>query len=361
LKAVILVGGEGTRLRPLTYDIPKSMLPIMEKPFMEHLLNLLRKHGICEVIFAAGYKSQVFIDHFSDGSSWGMKLHHIIEDNPLGTAGGVKNAESFIDDTFLVFNGDILTDMDLAALVDAHRKKKAFGTIALTPVENPTIYGVVETMEDGRIIKFKEKPQFEEITTNLINAGVYVLEPEILSRIPLGEKYSFEKQLFPSLLDEEMLMYSWETSSYWIDIGSPEKYLKVHHDILLDNIKLELKTSNKSEDSVWMEEGVKLEGGVKINPPVFIGERSEIKSGASVGPLTVIGKNCTIEENATVKGSILWKGTFIGANSRLDNCIVGGECIVGNECSIHKLAIIQSGAKLSPGLSIQPETHILTK
>lgn len=359
MKAVILVGGEGLRLRPLTCDMPKPMVPILDKPFMHHLVDLLARHGIKEVIFASGYKWQIFQDYFGDGSRWNLTCRHVIEDQPLGTAGAVKGVEDLLDETFLVFNGDILTDMDLTDMVKTHRRRRAACTISLTEVPDPSIYGVVETGEDGKILNFREKPPRNEITTKWINAGVYVLEPEVLKTVPTKEKYSFERQLFPSLLAGGAGMYAFPAGeAYWLDIGSPEKYLAAHHDVLSGKIHLLLEAAVEDHPGILRGEGVNVEEGALIVPPVYLGESCHIKKGAVVGPLTTVGIGCLIEEEAKVEGAVLWPYTKVGAGSHLKDCIMGAGCSIGTSCSIEPLAVVQSMSAFPEGTRIPPGTKI---
>jgi NDP-sugar pyrophosphorylase family protein len=360
MKAVVLAGGEGLRLRPLTFDMPKPMVPIMDKPFMHHLVDLLARHGIKEVIFASGYKWKIFQDYFGDGSRWNIACRHVIEEKPLGTAGAVKGVEDLLGETFLVFNGDILTDMDLTSLIEAHRRRRAACTISLTEVLDPSIYGVVETDEDGKILNFREKPPLDEITTKWINAGVYVLEPEVLKTVPIQEKHSFERQLFPSLLAGGAGMYAFPaTGAYWLDIGSPEKYLAAHHDVLSGKIHLILEATAENHPGILRGEGVDIEDGGLIVPPVYLGEGCRIKKGAVVGPLTTVGLGCVVEGEARVEGAVLWPYSKVGSGSRLKDCIVGAGCSIGPSCSIEPLAVVQSmsvfpeGTRIPPGMKFE--------
>ncbi|MBM3183647.1 MAG: NDP-sugar synthase, partial [Chloroflexi bacterium] len=232
MKAIILVGGEGTRLRPLTYSTVKAMVPVLNKPFIEHVIRYLNKHDIHDIVLAMGYKPDSIMGYFGDAHGLGARLVYSMEESPLGTAGAVKNAEKHIDDTFFVLNGDIFTDIDLTDMLKFHRQKKSKLTIALTPVDDPTHFGVVETDADHRIIRFVEKPSKEEVTTNRINAGVYILEPEILQRIPQATFCMFERQVFPALVAEDEPAFGYHTDAYWIDTGTPAKYLQLTRDLM---------------------------------------------------------------------------------------------------------------------------------
>ncbi|MCJ7665867.1 MAG: NDP-sugar synthase, partial [Actinobacteria bacterium] len=238
MKAVILVGGEGTRLRPVTYLNPKPMLPLMNRPFMYSFVSWLKSHGLTDIVFSTGYLPGIFNDYFGDGSSFGLDLTYITEDSPLGTCGAVKNVEKYLDrGSFMVFNGDIFTSLDLTEMKKFHKQKGADITIALTPVEDPTSYGLVPIDDEGRVKEFLEKPNPDQIVTDLINAGTYIIEPHLLDLAPAGEKYSFERGLCPTALKEGYKVYGYVSNSYWLDVGTPEKYLAAHHDIALGNIK----------------------------------------------------------------------------------------------------------------------------
>ncbi|GAH66004.1 unnamed protein product, partial [marine sediment metagenome] len=232
MKAVILAGGEATRLRPLTYNTAKIMVPVLNNPLLEHLINYLKKHSIVDIIIALGKQVEQIQSYFGDGNKFGVKITYSAEDFPMGTAGAVKNAERFLDEPFIVFNGDIFTDIDLTAMMDLHCEKKASASIALTPVDDPTIYGVVETDAGNRVKRFVEKPSWDEVTTNMINAGIYILEPSILSYVAPNVFSMFERDVFPLLLEKGEAIYGYPSEAYWIDIGTPEKYLRLNHDLL---------------------------------------------------------------------------------------------------------------------------------
>ena len=232
MKALILAGGEGTRLRPLTLSIPKPVVPVVNLPFLNYQLALLRQHGIGDVILSLGYQPSKIQAVLGDGSEMGTHLQYVVETSPLGTAGAYKNAEQFLQGPTVVFNGDILCDLDLSEVLRQHRERNATATLVLTHVENPSAYGLVETTDRGRIERFLEKPKKEEITCNTINAGTYILEPEVLEYVPAGQNYSFERGVFPALLKEGKPVFAYISSGYWIDIGTPQKYMQVHQDIL---------------------------------------------------------------------------------------------------------------------------------
>jgi len=359
MKAVILVGGEGTRLRPLTCNITKAMVPILNKPFLEHLLGYLKGHGITDIILAMSYLPHHIKDHFGDGVKASVRLSYLIEEEPLGTAGAVKNAERYLDETFLMLNGDIFTDLDITAMIDFHRERKAAATIAVTPVDDPTAYGLIETSDGGRISRFIEKPRREQVTTNMINAGIYVLEPDILARIPPGKKVSIERETFQQLLTRGEPVYAYSSPAYWLDMGTPEKYLKLNHDLLTGKAL-----------SLFRAAGGVQTGGSQINPsanikaPVLIGEECVIGPGAQVKGPVVLGPECKVEEGATIEGAVLWKNVSVGKKAILRNCIVASYCQIHEEsavmdnCVLGDRVVVGKNSKMPQGTRIRPDKRI---
>lgn len=363
MKAVILVGGRGTRLRPLTVTTPKPMVPLANKPFVSFVLEHLRDHGIREVVFSMGYLPDRIESYFGDGKDFGLKITYITEDRPLGTAGAVKNVEEYVQDgDFLVLNGDILTDLDLRDLIDYHNQNKAVGTIALTPVEDPTAYGLVRTGEDGSVLGFLEKPSWDQIDTNLINAGTYVLGSDVFDLIPPGVEYSFERGVFPKLVGNGL--YGYRSDAYWMDIGTPEKYLQAHYDILEKNVETSV-SGCLDHDFVCMQGEVQLEEGAKIVPPVIIGEGCVIKAGARVGRMAIVGagciiesgsiieesilqEGCTLEENVVVRHSIIARGASVGKGT-----IVAGGAIIGEGARVEGDNILKNHVRIYPGTKIR--------
>ncbi len=351
MKAVILVGGEATRLRPLTCDTAKIMIPVLNRPFFEHLVDYLKKHNILDIILAVGKSPVQIRDHFGDGTRLGIRLMYSIENLPLGTAGAVKNAERFLDDSFIVLNGDIFTDIDLGRIIGLHRENKAMASLALTPVEDPTIYGVVETDSESRVRRFIEKPSRDKVTTNMINAGIYVLEPDILSYIAPSTFSMFERDVFPPLLEKGQVVYGYRFQDYWIDIGTPGKYLKLHHDLLRRDVG---------------SKGIKFEGesfvhsSARIEGPALIGEGCFIDRNCIVRGPAVLGARCRIEEGAVVEGAVLWQDCQVSKGARLRNCLVACRCRVGEEseipddCVLGDDVLVGKGSKLSHGMKIWP-------
>jgi len=335
MKAVILVGGEGTRLRPLTYSTVKAMVPILNKPFIEHLVNHLSSHNIEEIILALGYKPDSIRSYFGNANQMNTKLVYSVESTPLGTAGAVKNAEQHIKDVFFILNGDVFTDIDLSEMLKFHKKKHAMVTIALTPVDDPTRFGVVETDGQQRITRFIEKPGWQQVTSHLINAGIYILEPEVLKHIPAGEHCMFEHDVFPKLLSEGDPVFSYATDCYWIDMGTPEKYLQLSRDLLYGKSS---QVIFKPEDICIDKQSsthpnVNLTGPIMIDRDCTIGEDVHLK-----GPV-VVGSGCNIHNGAHIENSILWNNVRIGEKSVLKNCIVASDNLIENNALFESATI----------------------
>jgi mannose-1-phosphate guanylyltransferase len=354
MKAVILVGGEGTRLRPLTCNMPKAMVPILNVPFLAHVINYLKGHNIDEIILAMCYLPEPIENHFGNGSEFGVRLSYVVEDSPLGTAGAVRNVADSLNETFFVLNGDVFTEIDLSAMIELHRQKGAKATIALTPVENPTIYGVVEADAEGRVQRFLEKPSWDEVTTNLINAGIYILEPEVLNYIPPRTHSMFEIQTFPLLLQKGEATYSYPSNSYWIDIGTPAKYLKLHHDLL----------SGKSKQSFLGAEKINTHPTAQISGPVIAGEDCTIGPAAQlVGP-TTLGRGCSVGEGAVIDGVVMCHNVHLGSGAKLRNCVVapncsiGDNCWIGEECVLGDNVIIEKDNRLAQGTKVWPNRKL---
>jgi mannose-1-phosphate guanylyltransferase len=364
MKAVILVGGEGTRLRPLTCKITKAMVPILNMPFLEYLMRYLKEHGIKDIILAMSYLPDRIQGYFGDGAKFGLHLTYLVEEPPLGTAGAVKNAEAFLDEPFFVFNGDVLTDIDLTAMMSRHQGAKPKVSIALTPVDNPTIYGVVETDARGMVRRFVEKPSWEEVTTNMINAGIYILEPEVLSHIPPSTPFTFEHHVFPRLLKMGEPILSYPSDTYWIDIGTPEKYLRVHHDLLSGKAPSFSRFWVNLEGSAPIGSNNRIHPEVEIEGPVLIGEGCVIAEGAKVKGPAVLGPQCQVAEEAFIEGAILWHDTKVGKKAILRNCVVAshsyiqeGSQILDN-CVLGDNVVVGRNNKLAPGIRIWPDKRI---
>jgi mannose-1-phosphate guanylyltransferase len=294
----------------------------LNKPFLLHVLYYLKKHGIDDVILALYYLPEQVKGCFGSGRDFGVKLSYVVEDSPLGTAGAVKNVEQHLGEPFFVLNGDIFADSDLTAMMAFHREKGAKVTIALTPVADPTSYGLVETDEHGRVLRFLEKPSWEQVTTNMINAGIYILEPEVIEYIPTQTHFMFERELFPVLLEQGEPLYGYPAYGYWIDIGTPERYLQLNYDLLLGRARAfyhQVPGRSSVHPSAQIEEPVLLGGGCDIGPDALLR-----------GP-TVMGLHCRVGEGAMVERSVLWDGVQVGRKATLRGCIVADNCVIADE------------------------------
>ncbi len=333
MKAVILVGGLGTRLRPLTCNTPKPMLPLVGMPFIEWMLTNLRDQGIDEAILAVQYLADRFRTALGDGSRLGMKVHIIEEPEPRGTCGAVKNVAHMLTDTTFIFNGDVMTDLDLQGMLRYHRSNQSELTIALTPVEDPTAFGLVETTAEGRITRFLEKPKPEEVTTNMINAGTYILEPHLLDYAPVNQHYMFERGLFPTALQHNHRMFGYASTAYWTDIGKPQTYLEVHHDILNGNMRFALPGTQVRPD-LWVGTNSTIPADTQIHGAVVIGNNVHIGEGVTlIGP-TVIGDNTRIGAESTICASVLWRNNTIASKCHIDHAVIGHNNTIAAECKI---------------------------
>ncbi|MDO8674217.1 MAG: mannose-1-phosphate guanyltransferase [Dehalococcoidia bacterium] len=361
MKAVVMAGGEGSRLRPLTIARPKPMVPIVNKPCMEHILTLLKRHGITEVVVTLQYRASDIQDYFGDGSSLSMKISYSVEETPLGTAGSVKNAESQLrDDTFLVISGDALTDFDLGAIIKAHREKKALATITLYSVPNPLEYGVIVTAPDGRIRQFLEKPSWGEVISDTVNTGVYVLQPEIFDFYKGGEPVDFSQDVFPLLLQRNEALFGFVVEGYWCDVGSLQEYMRANQDVL--NGKVDVGSLGKHlGGGIWVEsEDVDIHPGAQMFGPVFIGSDCKVRAGAVIHGPSVIRSSSIIDSSAQVSRSIVWRDSYIGERAELRGAIVGQQCSIKSRAIVFEGAVIgdrtvvEEGAIIQPGVKIWP-------
>ncbi len=338
MKAILLAGGKGTRLRPLTIHTPKPIVPIFNRPFLHYQIDLLKQvPEIDEVILSLNYQPRRIEEIFGDGADVGIKIRYVVEPAPLGTAGAVKYAGDKLTESVVVFNGDVLTQIDLASVIRLHRERQARATIVLTPVTNPSAYGLVETDADGNIQRFLEKPKPEEITTNKINAGIYVLEPDTFDRIPSDVSWSIERSYFPSLVERQETFVAYTYDGYWIDIGTHEKYVQVHHDIM-DGRFAAAPFTGKSR--AWIAPDARIEQNATVEGPCFIDEGVVIKSGARIGPYTVLGKQTEVEEDAVLHNAIVWANSRIGREASVRDAIVGRNCHLGRNVTLNSGAVL---------------------
>jgi mannose-1-phosphate guanylyltransferase len=339
MKAIMLAGGKGTRLRPLTIHTPKPIVPIFERPFLHYQLDLLKQvPEIDEVILSLNYQPRRIEEIFGDGSESGMSIRYVVEPAPLGTGGAVRYAGDTLRESVVVFNGDVMTQVDLGAVIALHRSRKAKATIVLTPVENPSAYGLVETDAKGNIQRFLEKPKADEITCNTINAGIYVLEPETFDRIPKDTPWSIERSFFPSLIERGETFVAYTDPGYWIDIGTPEKYTQVHRDIM--DGRYRTAPFSGAPNEIWVSPKARIEDGAQLEGPCFVDEGAVVKTAAKIGPYSVIGRQCHIEERAIVERSILWANTRVSHEAIVRDAILGRHCHVGRNSVVEGHAVL---------------------
>lgn len=345
MQALILVGGEGTRLRPLTSTLPKPVVPLCNRPFISYMLDWLRGHGVDDVVMSCGFLATGVRAVLGDGSSAGVSLRYVEEERPLGTAGAVKFAQRFLDDRFLVLNGDVLTDIDLGLLLETHQSAGARATIALTPVSDPTAYGLVRTAADGAVTEFVEKPSPDEIDTDLINAGAYALEREVLDLATAEESCSFERDVFPQLVGEGL--FGARTPGYWLDIGTPSRYLQATFDILERNVETAV---GEAMDDRYLSagEGVVQGEDARVVPPAVIGAGTEVGARARVGSLASVGAGSSIGPGALVERSVLHQRVELGPDCVVRDSIVAAGVRVGEGTRIEG-AVIGEGASIGAG------------
>jgi len=320
-QAVILVGGQGTRLRPLTLEIPKPMLPVLNHPFLEHTIAYLKKYGFNDIILASSYLSGFIRDYLDSGDKREAPLKYVVEATPLGTAGAVKNAEPHLKSSFVVLNGDIFADLNLADMLAFHRNRQAKVTIALTWVDNPSAFGVVETETGSRVKRFIEKPAPDQITTHWINAGIYILEPEVLQHVPKDTNYMFERGLFPLLLERGEPVYGYPHHGYWLDMGTLEKYLGLNCDLLQAKTTSHL-SPPPNRDGTYGKTDAAVHPAAQITGPVAIGRRCRIGEGARIVGPVVIGDDCHIGAGAYLESSVLWNGASVSAGASHQRCVI---------------------------------------
>lgn len=340
MKAILLAGGKGTRLRPLTIHTPKPIVPIFDRAFLHYQIDLLTQvPEIDEVILSLNYQPRRIEEIFGDGGGTGVRLRYVVEPAPLGTGGAIRYAAQGVSDTIVVFNGDVMTSVDVHRVVQLHRERGAKATIVLTPVDDPAAYGLVETGEDGAVKRFLEKPSADEITCNTINAGIYVLEPDTFDRIPKDVSYSIERGYFPSLIERREPFFAYVDRGYWIDIGTPEKYVQVHRDMFDGKFSAgSLAGADLTQPIVAPD--ARIDEGARLEPACFVDSGAHIKAGAVIGRYSVIGRGAVVEEHAQVNGSLIWPNTRIGEHAVVENAIVGRNCHVGRNCLVREGAVL---------------------
>jgi mannose-1-phosphate guanylyltransferase/phosphomannomutase len=365
MKAVVMAGGEGTRLRPLTSNQPKPMVPIVGKPCMEHIVDLLRGYGIEDVIVTVAFLPQAIRSYFGDGESLGVNIEYSVEESPLGTAGSVRLASGRLDETFFVISGDALTDVNLQKIVAFHRKQGAAVTIGLKSVENPLEFGIVVTDVDGRIERFLEKPSWGQVFSDTINTGIYVLEPEVLRHVPTDRPYDFSKELFPLLLEMGRPLYGYVFDEYWQDIGNLEQFRQANFDALDGAVELNI-PGIRLRGNVWLGEGVELDDLDQVEAPAFVGNYARIAPGATVGAYSVLSASVTLRERARTSRSIVDASSYIGRSAVVEGAIVGRSCDIGSHVLVQEGAAIGDEVALGaqsvihPGVRIYPHKEVET-
>ncbi len=339
MQAIVLVGGEGTRLRPLTVTRPKPALRLVDRPFIRFMVDWLARHGVTEIVVACGFRAALLREALGEPVPGGPSIRYVEEPEPLGTAGPIRlvAAEVDLDDRFLVLNGDVLTDLDLTSLIAAHERTGATGTLALYPVADPSSYGLVVTDDDGAVTEFLEKPDAAEITTDLISAGAYVLEPSVLDLIGEGRAVSIEREVFPRLVGKGL--YGHRLDGYWMDIGTPERYLQASWDILERRVATDVVVDPDSA-------------------AILIEEDCVIDASAVIGPRAVIGHDSSVEAGAAVSGSVLDSGCVVGAGARIDGAILARSVEVGARATVEAGAVIGDGARIAAGTTIHGDARI---
>lgn len=352
MKAVLMAGGEGSRLRPLTSRRPKPLAPVAGKPVMEHIVDLLRKHGLTEIVATLHYLADEMETWFGDGSAHGVTMHYVVEDTPLGTAGAVKMAHDLLaGEPFLIISGDALTDVDLTALVRHHKEQGNDVTIALQRVTNPLEFGVVVTDEDGRIVRFLEKPSWGEVFSDTINTGIYVLEPGIMDLMERGKIYDFSKDLFPRMLHEGKKLGGWIFDAYWTDIGNLEQYQQANYDAIEGKAGI-VPSGTEIAPRIWAGEGTTIDPAATLEGPIVLGRDVRIAAGASIAGPAVIGDRSIVERGAYVCRSVLWEDCYVGEEASLNDCTVADRNTIERRATVHENSVIGRGCTIGQGATI---------
>jgi len=359
VQAVILVGGEGTRLRPLTSTVPKPVVPLVDRPFIVYMLEWLRGHGVDDVIMSCGFLATAVRNVLGDGSALGLRLRFVEEPEPRGTAGALKYAEELLEDRFLMLNGDVLTDLDLSAQIALHEATGARATLALVAVSDPTAYGLVRVREDHAVCEFVEKPSADQIDTNLISAGAYVLERSVLDLIPADRNASIEREVWPQLVGDGL--YGYVGDAYWLDIGTPDRYLQGTFDILEGNV---VTAVGERLGPGYLAIGERVEALGRIVPPALVDRGCRIGAGAHVGSLVVLGEGVSVGEGATIERAVVLNGAEIGAHCELRDCIVAAGVRLGERTVVSGGAVVGEGVTvgadnvLTRGMRVFPHTEL---
>jgi NDP-sugar pyrophosphorylase family protein len=355
MRAILLAGGRGTRLRPLTLHTPKPIVPIFDRPFLQYQIDLIRKvPEITDIVLSLNYQPGRIEEVFGDGSEAGIRLRYVVEPNPLGTGGAIKFAAGRTAGRgpIVVFNGDVLTAVDLQAVIELHRRRGARATIVLTPVPDPTAYGLVETDVAGNVLAFLEKPSPDQIRCDTINAGIYVLEADTLDRIPADTVYSIERVYFPSLIAEREPFVAYIDRGYWLDIGTPAKYLQAHRDIMTG--RFPAPPFLDAPGTSLVSRSAKVDPDASIEAPCFVDAGAVIRAGARIGPGSVIGRHCHVAEQAVIEGTILWPNTWVDRDARLTGTIAGRHCQIGRNVEVGPGAVLGDKSVLTDYSRVEP-------
>ncbi len=363
MKAVVMAGGEGSRLRPLTLGRPKPMVPIVNQPVMAHIIELLKKHGITDIIVTLQYRAEDIQDHFGDGRNMGVKIRYSVEEIPLGTAGSVKQAQEMLDEPFIVISGDALTDFDLTAIIKYHVDHKAMATLTLTRVANPLEYGLVILAEDGRVRQFQEKPSWGEVFSDTVNTGIYVIDPKIFQYMEVGKAYDWSQQIFPEMLENGDAIYGYVADGYWSDVGSLTDYMRSNADMLERRINIELPGKHIG-GNIWVEDDVEIAPDAQLYGPIYLGPGVKIKGGAIIRGPSVIRDFTIVDNRATIDRSIVWRNSYIGERAELRGCIVSRQCNIKGRAMIFEgvvlgdNTIVGESAVIAPNVKIWPSKEI---
>ncbi|MBO8128453.1 MAG: NTP transferase domain-containing protein [Peptococcaceae bacterium] len=357
MKAIIMAGGKGSRLRPLTCNRPKPMVPILNRPVMSYAIDLLKKYGIRDIGVTLQYLSNVIKDHFGNGSEYGVHMYYFIEESPLGTAGSVKNAESFLNESFVVISGDALTDLDIGKAIRFHKEKGAIATLVLTRVNSPLEYGVVITETGGRIRRFLEKPSWSEVFSDTVNTGIYVLEPEVLKYFATGQFFDFSKDLFPLLLREGAPLFGVVLEGYWCDIGNISQYLQAQYDALAGKVHLSI-SAKQYAPGVWVGENVSMDRTCTISGPVLIGDNVQIGPRVHIEPFSIIGSGTIVQGGASIKRSVTWDHVYIGTGASLRGAVLGSRVQVQANAGIYEGAVVGDDSIIKERGILKPEVKL---
>jgi len=360
MKAVVMAGGFGTRIQPLTNSRPKPMLPIVNKPMMEHTMMTLKDLGITEFIVLLYFKPEIIKDYFKDGSNFGIKITYVVPDDDYGTAGAVKLAQEYIgDDNFIIISGDLVTDFDFKKIFEYHVQKKSKLTITLTSVDNPLEFGVVIANEEGKIEKFLEKPSWGEVFSDTINTGIYIIEPEILDYIPKGENFDFAKDLFPRLMREGIELMAGHAEGYWRDVGNPESYRDVYDDILTGKVDLKIsgKKTRYPDGTLYSEEKYELDKSIEVIGTVVLGKNVVLEKGVKLNNV-VIGDNVTVGKDSKIRNSVIWNDVNIGRKAMFDGCVICNNNEIGKNVTAKAGMILAEGCEIGQLVNVEKDVTI---